>query len=96
MTSEIDEKRLECKAFVMKTISVRDMKAQGAEIERQVLEGETFEVLNRGRPAAMIVPPRPTPPLFFAFPHQKALTHLAAFASIASPYLSNRSEVICS
>ena len=43
----------------MKTISVRDMKAHWAEVERQVRDGETFEVLNRGRPAALIVPPRP-------------------------------------
>ena len=43
----------------MKTISVREMKAHWAEVERQVRNGETFEVLNRGRPAAMIVPPRP-------------------------------------
>lgn len=43
----------------MKTISVRDMKAHWAEVERQVRNGETFEVLNRGRPAALIVPPLP-------------------------------------
>ena len=43
----------------MKTISVRDMKAHWAEVERQVGNGETFEVLNRGKPAALIVPPRP-------------------------------------
>ena len=43
----------------MKTISIREMKAHWAEVERQVRRGETFEVLNRGRPAAMIVPPQP-------------------------------------
>lgn len=43
----------------MKTISVRDMKAHWAEVERQIRRGETFEVLNRGKPAAMIVPARP-------------------------------------
>ncbi len=37
------------------------MKAHWAEVEKQVLNGETFEVLNRGRPAALIVPPRPRP-----------------------------------
>ncbi len=37
------------------------MKASWSEVERQVRNGETFEVLNRGRPAAMIVPPRPEP-----------------------------------
>ena len=45
----------------MKTISVRDMKAHWAEVEKQVRNGETFEVLNRGKPAALIVPPRPRP-----------------------------------
>ncbi len=45
----------------MKTISVRDLKAHWSEVEQQVRNGETFEVLNRGRPAAMIVPPRPRP-----------------------------------
>ena len=43
----------------MKTISVREMKAHWAEVERQVNNGETFEVLNRGRPAARIVPASP-------------------------------------
>ena len=43
----------------MKTVSVREMKAQWAEIERQVKNGETFEVLNRGKPAALIVPTKP-------------------------------------
>ena len=42
----------------MKTISVRDLKAHWADVERQLSLGETFEVLNRGRPAALIIPPR--------------------------------------
>lgn len=45
----------------MKTISIRDLKAHWAQVEQQVRGGEVFEVLNRGRPAAMIVPPRPRP-----------------------------------
>jgi antitoxin (DNA-binding transcriptional repressor) of toxin-antitoxin stability system len=43
----------------MKTISVREMKAHWAEVERQVHTGETFEVLNRGKPSVLIVPARP-------------------------------------
>lgn len=43
----------------MKTITIREMKARWAEVEAQVREGETFEVLNRGRPAALIVPAAP-------------------------------------
>ncbi len=43
----------------MKTISVREMKAQWAAVERQVRNGETFEVLNHGKPAVHIVPARP-------------------------------------
>lgn len=42
----------------MKTISVREMKANWSEIERQVAKGETFEVLNRGKPAVRIIPAR--------------------------------------
>lgn len=42
----------------MKTISVREMKAHWAEVERQVRDGDTFEVLNRGRPSVRIVPAR--------------------------------------
>ena len=38
---------------------MRELKAHWAEVERQVRNGETFEVLNRGKPAALIVPPRP-------------------------------------
>ena len=43
----------------MKSISVREMKAHWAEVERQVQQGETFEVLNRGKPAARIIPAGP-------------------------------------
>jgi prevent-host-death family protein len=43
----------------MKTVSVREMKAQWAEIEEQVARGETFEVLNRGRPVVRIVSAEP-------------------------------------
>ena len=43
----------------MKTISIRELKAHWSDIECQLQHGESFEVLNRGRPAAMIVPPRP-------------------------------------
>jgi len=43
----------------MKTISVREMKAHWATVERQVQDGDTFEVLNRGRPSVYIVPARP-------------------------------------
>ena len=43
----------------MKTVSVREMKAHWADIERQVANGEIFEVLNRGKPAARIIAPNP-------------------------------------
>lgn len=43
----------------MKTISVREMKAQWSEVEAQVRAGEVFEVLNRGRPTVHIVPATP-------------------------------------
>ena len=45
--------------FIMKTISIRELKAHWSEVERQVERGETFTVLNRGRPAAMITQPQP-------------------------------------
>ena len=47
----------------MKTITVREMKANWARIEAEVRAGEVFEVLNRGRVAAHIVPPKPRPVL---------------------------------
>ena len=43
----------------MKTISVREMKAHWSEIEAQVSNGETFEVVNRGRPTVRIIPAQP-------------------------------------
>ena len=43
----------------MKTITVKEMKAHWAKIESQVKAGETFEVLNRGKVAAQIVPAKP-------------------------------------
>jgi prevent-host-death family protein len=43
----------------MKTISVREMKAHWSEIEAQVSHGETFEVVNRGRPTVRIIPAKP-------------------------------------
>lgn len=47
----------------MKTVSVRELKAHWAAIEKQVKAGETFEVLNRGKVAAHIVPAPPRPVL---------------------------------
>ncbi len=43
----------------MKTITVREMKAHWAEVEAQVRSGETFEVVNRGRPAVRIISTAP-------------------------------------
>jgi prevent-host-death family protein len=43
----------------MKTISVREMKAHWSEVEAQVRDGETFEVVNRGKPTVLIVPVTP-------------------------------------
>lgn len=43
----------------MKTITVREMKAHWSEVELQVRNGETFEVINRGRPTVRIVPAAP-------------------------------------
>jgi antitoxin (DNA-binding transcriptional repressor) of toxin-antitoxin stability system len=43
----------------MKTISVREMKANWSAVEAQVREGETFEVVNRGRPSVRISPALP-------------------------------------
>jgi prevent-host-death family protein len=43
----------------MRTISVREMKAHWAEVESQVQDGETFEVVNRGKPSVRILPARP-------------------------------------
>ena len=43
----------------MKSITVKDLKANWAQVEAQVKAGETFEVLNRGKVAAHIVPATP-------------------------------------
>jgi antitoxin (DNA-binding transcriptional repressor) of toxin-antitoxin stability system len=43
----------------MKRITVKELKANWSAIEAQVKAGETFEVLNRGRVAAHVVPPTP-------------------------------------
>jgi antitoxin (DNA-binding transcriptional repressor) of toxin-antitoxin stability system len=43
----------------MKRITVKELKANWAQIEAQIKAGETFEVLNRGRVAAHVVPPTP-------------------------------------
>ena len=43
----------------MKTIGVRELKANWALVEEQVKRGETFEVLNRGKPTVRIVPATP-------------------------------------
>jgi prevent-host-death family protein len=43
----------------MKTITVREMKAHWSEVEAQVRNGETFEVVNRGKPTVRIVAATP-------------------------------------
>jgi prevent-host-death family protein len=43
----------------MKIITVREMKAHWSEVEAQVRDGETFEVINRGRPTVRIVAAAP-------------------------------------
>ena len=43
----------------MKTVSIRELKAHWSDIEGQVKEGASFLVLNRGKPAARIVPAAP-------------------------------------
>ena len=45
--------------FLMKTVSIRELKAHWSDIEGQVKEGASFLVLNRGKPAARIVPAAP-------------------------------------
>jgi antitoxin (DNA-binding transcriptional repressor) of toxin-antitoxin stability system len=57
----------------MKTITVKEMKANWAQIEAQVKAGETFEVLNRGKVAAQIVPAKPRPVL--RWPDHLATAH---------------------
>jgi antitoxin (DNA-binding transcriptional repressor) of toxin-antitoxin stability system len=43
----------------MITINVRELKAHWSDIEKKLELGETFQVLNRGRPTAKIVPAEP-------------------------------------
>lgn len=43
----------------MKTITVREMKAHWAAVEAQVRDGESFEVVNRGRPSVHITAAKP-------------------------------------
>jgi len=57
----------------MKTITVKELKANWAQIEAQVKAGETFEVLNRGKVAAHVVPPAPRPVL--RWPDHLAAAH---------------------
>jgi len=58
----------------MKTVSVREMKANWAEIERQIACGETFEVLNRGKPSVRLVAARPRKILKWKSHLDKAIT----------------------
>ncbi len=57
----------------MKSVTVKEMKANWAQIEAQVKAGETFEVLNRGRVAAHIVPA--TPRKVLRWPDHMATAH---------------------
>jgi antitoxin (DNA-binding transcriptional repressor) of toxin-antitoxin stability system len=57
----------------MKTITVKELKANWAQIEEQVRAGETFEVLNRGRVAAHVVPA--TPRQVLRWPDHLATAH---------------------
>ncbi|MGA9284671.1 MAG: type II toxin-antitoxin system prevent-host-death family antitoxin [Solirubrobacteraceae bacterium] len=41
----------------MRTVTHREMRNQSGEILRHVADGETIQVTNNGRPAALIVPP---------------------------------------
>lgn len=45
--------------FIVITVSVREMKAHWALIEKRICQGETVTVLNRGKPTAKIVPAEP-------------------------------------
>ena len=45
----------------MRTVSHREMRNNSGEILRQVAEGETIQVTNRGEVAALIVPPTADP-----------------------------------
>ena len=57
----------------MKTITVKELKAHWSKIEAQVKAGETFEVLNRGKVAARIIPARPRPVL--SWPNHLSTAH---------------------
>lgn len=57
------------------------MKANWAEIERQVQQGETFEVLSRGKPSVRIVPATPRPVV-------KWEDHLATAVKVEGPSVS--------
>jgi prevent-host-death family protein len=41
----------------MRIVTHREMRNQSGEILRRVADGETIQVTNNGRPAALIVPP---------------------------------------
>ncbi len=41
----------------MRTVTHREMRNQSGEILRQVADGETIQITNHGRVAALIVPP---------------------------------------
>ncbi len=43
----------------MININVRELKAHWSEIEKKLEHGETFQVLNRGKPTAKILPASP-------------------------------------
>jgi len=43
----------------MITINVRELKAHWSDIEKKLEHGETFQVLNRGKPTAKILPAEP-------------------------------------
>ncbi len=43
----------------MITISVRELKSHWSDVENKLEYGETFQVLNRGRPTAKILPVEP-------------------------------------
>ena len=43
----------------MITISVRELKAHWSDIEKKLEHGETFQVQNRGKPTAKILPAEP-------------------------------------
>jgi len=43
----------------MKTISIRELKAKWAAVEKRVQAGEEIEVCNRGKPVVRLVPVGP-------------------------------------